>query len=80
MKNAVPTYIRLPAELKNKIDAAAKRNKSSRNNEMVARLDSTFNVSKAALADYDSGDLIGELLRRYDPESIMIRIGKHRPE
>ncbi len=76
MDDVVPTYIRLPADLKRLIDEAAKANRRSKNREVLERLYGSFTPSKADLASYDAGDLIGELLRRYDPSEIMIRIGK----
>lgn len=76
MKDVIPTYVRLPVDLKDKIDAAAEKQSRSRNKEILARLDGSFAPSKSELASYDTGDLIGELLRRYPPGEIMIRIGK----
>ncbi len=76
MEDVVPTYIRIPAELKRLIDEAAQRNRRSRNKEILERLHCSFSPSKSGLSSYDDGDLIGELLRRFGPGEIMIRVGK----
>ena len=76
MEDVVPTYIRLPADLKRMIDEAAKANRRSKNREVLDRLYGSFSPSKSDLSAYDAGDLIGELLRRFEPGEIMIRIGK----
>lgn len=76
MKDAIPTYVRIPNDLKERIDAAASSNRRSRNAEIVTRLEDSFHPSRQQLVNYPVGDLLGELLRRYAPDEIMIRIGK----
>lgn len=76
MKDAIPTYIRIPNDLKERIDAAARENRRSRNAEVITRLEESFTPSSKSLVNYPVGDLLGELLRRYQPGEIMIRIGK----
>lgn len=76
MNDVIPTYVRLPVDLKEKIDEAADKRSHSRNKEILERLYSSFVPSKGDLASYDTGDLIGELLKRYPKDEIMIRIGK----
>jgi predicted transcriptional regulator len=76
MTDLIPTYVRLPESLKDRLDRAAATNRRSRNKEVVARLSESFEPSIQSLATVDSGLLIGELLRRYQPDEILIRIGK----
>lgn len=73
MKNINPLAVRLPAELKIKIDEAAARNKRSKNAEMVARLEESFRLRP--LEGYADGDLVAELMRRYKRGDIAIRVG-----
>ncbi len=76
MKDIVPFYVRLPAELRAKLDEASKVNFRSVNSEVTARLEESFSPSRQSLMAYDAADLVGELMRRYPPGEIMIRIGK----
>ena len=78
VKDIVAFGTRLPGLLKAKLDKEAKNNHRSVNAEIVARLDESFKPSARSLMLYDSADLVGELMRRYPPGEIMIRIGTER--
>ncbi len=41
------------------------------------RLHGSFSPLKCDLSHYNAGDLIGELLRGFAPQEVMIRIGKN---
>ncbi len=76
MKEVVPTYVRIPVELKSQLDVAAKENSRSINGEIIARLQESFHPSGGSLKYHDTGNLLSELMRRYAPGELMIRIGK----
>lgn len=75
VKDIVPVGIRIPAPLKKQLKQAAKTNYRSMNAEIAARLDESFNPSLPALSQYEAGDLVRELMRRYQPGQIKIQIG-----
>ena len=72
MREIAPFGVRIPAELKSQIEQAAEEGKRSMNSEVVARLEKSF---QPQLADYTDGELVAELMRRYAPGEIYIRIG-----
>lgn len=76
MKDVVPTYVRIPGDLKSQLDAAANHNARSRNGEIIKRLRDSFSPSGKSLAAYETADLVNELMRRYSPDELLIRIGK----
>lgn len=76
MKDVAEFYVRMPGTLAAELQDEAKRNFRSRNAELVARLDESLHPTRKSLMNYEAGDLVGELLRRYPPDQIMIRIGK----
>ena len=74
VKDIVPIGIRIPAPLKKQLKQAAKTNYRSMNAEIAARLDESFNPSLKSLSQYEAGDLVRELMRRYQPGQIKIHI------
>lgn len=70
-----PIGLRLPAELKELIRAAAKNNGRSMNSEMIERLQASFNP-RVDLAAVSLGELVRELLERNEPGRICIEISK----
>jgi hypothetical protein len=66
-----PFGLRIPEELKTRLEVSAIANARSLNGEMIVRLDSSFN---RPLQEYSDGDLISELLARYDRGKISIQI------
>lgn len=69
-----PFGLRIPEELKVRLESAAERSARSLNSEMVVRLSDSF---RSPLSDYPDGELIAELLSRYERGTISIRIGVH---
>lgn len=68
-----PFGLRLPSDLEEKIIEAKEKSGRSKNAEMVYRLQESF---RPPLAAYSDGELISELMSRYDRGDIYIRIGK----
>lgn len=75
MKDIVPFYVRLPAPLKEKLDAAAHERDTSLNKEIIGRLENSFCPTQETLRQYDAADLIAELVRRYPVGELFIQIG-----
>jgi hypothetical protein len=73
MRDQNPVAVRLPADLKTKIVDAAAENRRSLNAEMVVRLEKSFG---RPLADYSDGELIEELMSRYQRGDLFIRVGR----
>lgn len=71
-----PFGVRIPADLKARIEESAAKNKRSINAEVVMRLGESFESTNGALAEFTDGELIKELLARYRRGEIYIRIGK----
>lgn len=74
IRDIVPFGLRIPHDVKTRIEQAAAANKRSLNSEMLARLDKSFESSQ--LLDYLDGELIAELMRRYKRGEIYIRVGR----
>lgn len=74
MRDIAPFGLRIPAELKTKIEQAAAKNRRSLNAEMVTLMEKC--LEHIPLADYSDGELIADLMRRYGRGEIYIRIGK----
>jgi hypothetical protein len=72
MRETNSLAVRLPDELKTKIVEAAKENRRSLNAEMLARLEMSFG---RPLAGYSDGELIDELMSRYNRGEVFIRVG-----
>lgn len=62
-RNLTPFGLRMPAELKSRVDAAAVSNKRSINAEVIARLQQSFE-GRSDLASLPAGTLIEELIHR----------------
>lgn len=78
MRDIAPFGLRIPSELKARIEHSANERKRSLNSEMIARLTESFSASK--LPDFTDGELIAELMRRYARGDIYIRIGNLKCE
>lgn len=72
-KEIIPFGFRIPEELKTKLDEAKDQSRRSLNAEMIVRLEESF---RPPLAGYSDGELIAELMRRYERGAIHIRIGR----
>lgn len=64
MRNIPPTGVRMPPELKDRLDAAKKKNGRSLNSEIVTRLEQSFEGGRD-LSAIPSGDLLHEVIQRY---------------
>jgi len=77
-KDIPPYGLRLQPDLKEKLASIVQEKKRSRdwslNSEIVERLEESLRA-RNDLAQFADGELIGELLRRYGPERIFIKIG-----
>jgi len=67
-----PFGLRIPGDLKDRLELSAEKNARSLNSEMIVRLADSF---KSPLNAYSDGDLIAELLNRYERGAIYIRVG-----
>lgn len=74
-RDITPFGLRLPPELKALIEAHARRNKCSINAEIVGRLVESVDSSQRPLQAYSDGELIRELMDRYERGMVSIRIG-----
>jgi len=68
----------MPADLKALLERFARRNARSLNSEIVGRLNDSVDAAQRPLRSYSDGELIRELLDRYERGMVSIRIG--RPE
>jgi hypothetical protein len=68
-----PFGLRIPEDLKVQLERASVENARSLNSEMVLRLAESF---RRPLAGYSDGELVEELLARYERGDIFIRIGR----
>lgn len=75
-RDITPFGLRMPADLKARIDAAAARNGRSINAECVARLQDSFDVQGQATVDVGSRpeQLLQRLLTDEDIERIAVRL------
>jgi hypothetical protein len=69
-----PFGLRIPEDLKFQLEKAAVENARSLNSEMVLRLAESF---RRPLIGYSDGELIAELLARYERGDIFIRVGRN---
>lgn len=74
-KDITPFGVRLPTEVKEKLQRAANKNTRSMNAEIVARMAASFEV-RTALKDFTDGELVDELIKRWGRENVSIRLGK----
>lgn len=72
-----PFGLRIPQDLKNRLQVAAESSRISLNAEMVMRLDASF---RRPLQEYNDGELVAELMARYGRGEIYIRIGQPSAE
>jgi hypothetical protein len=72
MRDISPFGLRIPDDLKTRLEDAAARNRRSLNSEMLARLEASF---AGPLDDYSDGELIAELMSRYGRGEIYVRVG-----
>lgn len=71
-REITPFGLRLPAELKTRMDEAAAKNLRSLNAELVARIES----SERPLAAYTVGELIQELISREEAGRLRITVDR----
>lgn len=74
--NIAPFGLRMLPELRDKVEEAAKSNGRSMNAEIVARLQQSFAETTQPLQDLKTGELIDELMRRFPPGMVEVRVGK----
>lgn len=73
-RNLAPFGLRIPVELKTKIEESAAKNLRSLNAEMIVRLEVSFAADQKRLNEFSVGDLIDELIRRGEPGKITVQI------
>lgn len=71
-----PFGVRMPTDLKERLEAAATKSMRSVNAEIVSRLSASFEKPQGQLSNYSDGDLIKELMDRYERGAVYIRVGK----
>lgn len=74
-RDITPFGLRMPADLKTRIEERASQNSRSINSEIVGRLVESLDASDRPLRSYTDGDLIKELIDRYERGMVSIRIG-----
>lgn len=74
-RDIAPFGLRMPAELKQRIEKHARKAVRSINAEIVLRLSESVDATERPLYRYSDGELIRELLDRYERGAISIRIG-----
>lgn len=74
-RDIAPFGLRIPTELKTRIEESAAQNLRSLNAEMLVRLENSFYAEQLRLQDFTTGQLIQELLRRDEPGRIVIEMG-----
>jgi Arc-like DNA binding domain len=72
-RDIAPFGLRIPAELKERIEKAAAKNLRSLNSEMVVRLEDSLDADDKKLSEYSIGELIQELIRRREPGLLTIQ-------
>ena len=70
--DAFRSQFRIPADLYEKLKAAADDSRRSLNAELVARLDGSFQGG----GPMTTGQLIDELMSRFPPGMVEVRVGK----
>lgn len=79
-RDIAPFGLRLPSDLKAAIEAYAREHKRSVNSEIVGRLVDSVAATQRPLSSYSDGELIRELMDRYERGMVSIRIGKSESE
>lgn len=72
-----PLSVRMPSDLKDRIEAAAVVAHRSINSELVARLENSF---RPALAEIPTAELVAELVRRGEVSGIEVRTPRPAPD
>lgn len=72
-RDIAPFGLRIPAEIKERIERAAAKNLRSLNAEMVVRLEDSLNADDKKLSEYSVGELVQELIRRGEPGRLTIQ-------
>lgn len=83
-KDIPPYGLRLQPELKAKLDAIVQEKKKktpdwSLNSEIVKRLEESLEV-RSDLGQFNDGELIDELIRRWGRDAVFIQLGKNQKE
>ncbi len=74
MKKTATMGIRLPAEVRERLEQAAEKEGRSLNSEILVRVRRTF-TGVGPLAHLSDADLVHELLSRHPGEPFLIQIG-----
>lgn len=74
-RDIAPFGLRLPADLKLRLFKHARNTARSLNAEIVLRLTASVEATERPLGNYTDGELIKELMDRYDRGVVSIRIG-----
>lgn len=72
----VKTALRVPQDLHERLHASAEAAGRSYNAEILKRLEDSFNPGQAGLSSYGTGTLIDEILSRFPPGEVGIRLGR----
>lgn len=73
----VPFGLRLQPELKARLEDAAAANSRSLNAEIAARLEASLQGrGDVSLPETSTGEIVNELLRRFPPNMVEIRLGQ----
>jgi len=73
-RDIIPFSLRLPAELRKRLEEEGAKNIRSLNAEVVARLECSLAVEKKGLAEYSVGELVDELLSRNVPLLLTVNV------
>jgi len=74
-KDINPIGLRLPGDLRAKVQQSATENHRSMNAELVARVQESYEKA-SRLEDFDDGQLVQELIRRWGRDSVYIQLGR----
>lgn len=74
-KDINPFGLRLPAELKAKMEEAAQANHRSLNAELVAVIQESLG-KRTGLEQFTDGEMIDELIKRWGRDAVLIQLGK----
>lgn len=72
----VKTALRVPEQLHERLHKSAEDAGRSYNAEIIKRLEDSYSPSASNLAAFGTGALIDELLSRFPPGDVGIRIGR----
>lgn len=75
-RDIAPFGLRMPSELKERIETHARKHSRSINSEIVGRLADSIDATERPLHNYSDGELIRELMDRYERGAVSIRIGR----